>query len=158
MLLTDKKAKWTNEEVMVLKKNYNKSTADIKLLLPERTKSSISKMKNLLELTKKIKRWNKVDIQILKDNYPVIGSNLKIKGYSKSQILQKAYVLGLSKKQSKWTDEEMSALKINKDESLKDLKKILQERSNKSIYIAKHRIIRGRKPKKQVANSKEAQN
>jgi arsenate reductase-like glutaredoxin family protein len=134
---------WSEEEIEILKDNYQKSNKELTNFLPGRTTNSIQKKKENLELknSKFIRQrndyWADEEIQILKDNYKKESIEKILELLPKRTlraVRTKVVELKLTNERDFWADEEIQILKDNyQNKSIEDLMKLLPERTENTI-------------------------
>lgn len=91
--------------------------------------------KNNIKL--KNKKWTEEQIQFMKNNYHLLKTDeivKELKVYSKQNIYEKAYELGLNKEDVYWSDKELKIIKDHYGETpLKGLQNLLPNRTLSSI-------------------------
>jgi len=97
--------RWTEDEVEIIKKYYQKFGAKklSETLLPNRSPSAICHIAWRLGLTGKLcRRWTDEELKILKEYYPKMGLKvMKLLNRSRGVIKNKARELGLSKERQR---------------------------------------------------------
>lgn len=130
---------WSNEEINILKKYYPcESWEKLLELLPNREKNTIIYKASKLKIKRKVHRWLKADILILKKLYESdlsieeIAKRLNNK-FTKSAIITKANKLRLIRSH-RWEEWEINYLKKHyNNTSLDEICNILRNRKRKSI-------------------------
>lgn len=107
-----KSAKWTDEEIRYMKKNYSSNRTEVICSQLGRSYSSVSGKAHLLGLRKPpdflTEKWTDQDIQFLKDNFSSMTSFelAKALGKKRTIVRMKYKQLGLKKMDLEyWTDE-----------------------------------------------------
>lgn len=110
------KKKWTPQELIYLKDNWEVTPLDKIIIILNRTKDSIIRKAGRLNLDtrkkiedKLVKNWDNIEDQFIIDNYGLI-SNKKISqviGRSSTAIAKRAKVLKISNTLKRWTKSDM---------------------------------------------------
>lgn len=132
-----KNPKWTNEDLNLLKENYNSKTReDLEKMFPGRNFQAIQIKANRLGVHR-LNYFTEKDIEFIRNNYENMTTVEmgKILGRNKTNVQQKAKEMGFFK-QENWSDEENQRLIKNfEGNSVDELsEKFFKNRTKSAIY------------------------
>ena len=136
---------WTEEEDQILRDNYPTMGKEVYKLLKNRSIPSCLKRARRLELKyikpKHPNAWTSEEDQILKDNYPIMGSDVYklLQNRTKGSCLSRADILGISIN-SHYSEKEDQILKNNYPIMGSDVYKLLPGRSKSSCRMRAHAL------------------
>lgn len=140
--------RFTKEELTNIVNDYKNGISLVELGKKYSRKPPVilTKLRSIGIYEDKTTKWNKEEIQILKDNYSFLEWDELLEllhRHSKDSITHKAYKLGIKREQISWDNKDIEILKQAYEQNLKvtDIEKLLNNKFSYGAIVTKANVL-----------------